>query len=638
MMKERIISKGSIICLIITAALLVITSLLPGIAGAAASLPTKAVREGGDGSAQFAANGGRYSSWKDKDGFTVASKYGFYPMPTAAMKITPFGKQSGEAFEFAVDKGQTISKNSYLGFDARTAAKNAAGWKGTNFRIYNTETGRYDLLDVKVTLADWQAIDNPSYMFLQYTGGVKPSFKMWGILEAEMRIDYFKAGTDVPYTVNSNFTFNDIDCQQYLGFDQKTTRQQYVSSSSRLLYSGDKGTNIFYCPAPGNDTTGTPDLAAGAVYSASSLKLIFGNAHMYDDGRNYTMAHFGFFNSNMAPVEPPEPVKTVSDTDEKEVTSNTLQNSQEKFTYHVKQMVPGGYTEASYFHDFTMYDKLDPCLDIVSVDVRNDAGENISNQFDIDIDGNAVRVSAKDTKRISFYDKMYDLTITARVKDGYDMKKYKDDKGTCAFSNMAQVTINDQPHYTKKVVTNYREPELEIKKVVDHYRWKVGEIVAYKVKVRQTVSDAEATDVVIKDISLPSCLVYVEDTAEVDGPQNYTLAKEGNGWTLKLDKLAYGDTVTVKFGARATEKAAGRKIPNRAAVSSRETGERYADAGITVDKGDKIIVKKTKEGAGKNSKNAAKTKTGDDFNLMLVVALILAGGLTVVMTLAKRGK
>ncbi|MEA4921764.1 MAG: isopeptide-forming domain-containing fimbrial protein [Eubacteriaceae bacterium] len=469
MRKERTRPKrGIAVCLAAFMALAAVLAVNVQTAGAATALPTQAVQKGGAGESGFTANGGQYSDWEDVDtGFTVDSKYGFEPVTTDKTVVTPFGTQSSKAFAdmreiYGDSKPYDLNEKYVLGFDGHSDQKGKIGWKGTNFRIYNTETGKYDYIDAKVTVIDWVAVDKPAYMFLEYTKGVKPGFNMWGILESKVKVEYFRAGTDEPYTVSSNFTFNDIDSQQYMGFSNAGIKNQYVSETSELKYSGAGGLNVYHYPDKYNETSGTdPDYAMGATYSAQSITFLFGNAHLKDDNRNRTWAHFGFYSNTMAPVEPPAPVKSVSDSDEEEVTDNTLENSKEEFTYRVAQHIPDGYSEASYFKSFIMFDQLEPCLDAVSAKVISEDGEDISKEFDIVTDGNKVTASAKDTKNEEFYDRTVYLEIAAKVKEGYDMTEYTDkEKDTVTFPNKATVTINDSPQATNEVTTKYTpDPE-----------------------------------------------------------------------------------------------------------------------------------------------------------------------------------
>lgn len=165
--------------------LVLLSALLPAWAAqsfSAVKLPTESVKKGGAASAAFLAAKGVYSSWENSNtGFTVDAQYGFYPSATDKTKITVLGQTSSKAFHYI--QGITghlygMTEETYAGFDARTASRGNIGWKGTNFKIYNTATGRYDQIDIRVTITDWDAVDNPAYLFLQTTNA-RPSFNMY---------------------------------------------------------------------------------------------------------------------------------------------------------------------------------------------------------------------------------------------------------------------------------------------------------------------------------------------------------------------------------------------------------------------------------------------------------------------------
>ena len=88
----------------------------------------------------------------------------------------------------------------------------------------------YDLVDVTVTLHDIEAKGNDgNYIWLQNTSAT-PNINILGVEEVQMTIEYFVAGTQTPYTVNSNFTVSDIDANQYFGFSSG----QRQSTSTRI--------------------------------------------------------------------------------------------------------------------------------------------------------------------------------------------------------------------------------------------------------------------------------------------------------------------------------------------------------------------------------------------------------------------
>ncbi|MGI6735882.1 MAG: isopeptide-forming domain-containing fimbrial protein [Anaerovoracaceae bacterium] len=635
---------------------LLLAALLPLLliwtASAGTTLPTEPVRQGGSGEAAFRSAGGEYSGWLTGGGFKVAAQYGFYPTATSETKITPFGKQDRDAFTFidtVYGSGAKMPDRSrYLAFNLRRAAKGSVGWQGTNYRIYNTKTGQYDMIDVKITLSDWKAVDDPAYAFLECSGSLKPNFNIWGTLEVKMRVDYTRAGTEEPYEASGNFTFNDVDAQQYVGFEAAKTVKQYVTASSRLCYGRSGGYHVFHYTNEDEDDTNSPDYAVGATFKASSMTYLFGSSHLNDADRVTTWAHFGYYANTMAPVEPPVPVKTISDSDERQVRENTLQQRDELYTYHVRQNVPSGYSEASYFTDFRLEDELDPCLEPVAVRVSGEDGEDLSAGFDITVEDQRVVARARNTETSAFYGRLYSLDIDAKIRDGYDLKEYIGDDAA-EIENTAYSVINNMRHSSNAVRTRYVPPQLQIDKEVDHYQWKVGEDAVYTILVRQTAENATAHDVVIQDISLPDYLVCDEETIRVEGIEEYKLTNVDNGWVLKVPQLSRGEEVRVTFAARIGAEAADRDTPNTASAEAADVDKVTDDAVMTAVQtsdpggpGEKDDREKkdgkatgTKAAAYKTAAAGSAPRTSDSFPLSYLLLLLTAGGITAVFTVLR---
>lgn len=67
-----------------------------------------------------------------------------------------------------------------------------------------------------------------------------------GIEEMTMKSQFFKAGTNIPVTIKSNMTLQDIDTHQYIGVKADDIHGEYVSKNTKLSYNKDGNKSIYY--------------------------------------------------------------------------------------------------------------------------------------------------------------------------------------------------------------------------------------------------------------------------------------------------------------------------------------------------------------------------------------------------------
>lgn len=224
---------------------------------------------------------------------------------------------------------------------------------------------------------------------------------------------------------------------------------------------------------------------------------------------------------------------------------------------------------------FVVQDTLEECLrieDASKVSITNDVGQDVTDQFDISVDGQKITCSAK-TESLqdeAFTDNQtytFILKVQLRPESEMNVSKYIADDGyTILIPNHASMsyermsgkgdTMDTDTVWVKSVIP----PELEVTKNVSAYEWKVGDTVDYEITVSQTKQDVRAVNVVITD-EIPACLQLLEGqyTAETSGgAANCTLTRLGdNGWKAECPSLRYGEKITVRFKCQALETSNG---------------------------------------------------------------------------------
>ena len=229
---------------------------------------------------------------------------------------------------------------------------------------------------------------------------------------------------------------------------------------------------------------------------------------------------------------------------------------------------------------FVVQDTLEECLrieDASKVSITNDVGQDVTDQFDISVDGQKITCSAK-TESLqdeAFTDNQtytFILKVQLRPESEINVSKYIADDGyTILIPNHASMsyermsgkgdTMDTDTVWVKSVIP----PELEVTKNVSAYEWKVGDTVDYEITVSQTKQDVRAVNVVITD-EIPACLQLLEGqyTAETSGgAANCTLTRLGdNGWKAECPSLRYGEKITVRFKCQALETSNGMEWEN----------------------------------------------------------------------------
>ena len=118
--------------------------------------------------------------------------------------------------------------------------------------------------------------------------------------------------------------------------------------------------------------------------------------------------------SGYGPYKVPSPVKYVSDNDQSMVWNNKLEGKEVDFVYDIIQRVPLEIAQFRY-QTFVIEDVLPEGLTYVSSKVYNDANEDITSKFRVDVNGQTVTLNALNPSEEIFYDNTYDWKINVKA-------------------------------------------------------------------------------------------------------------------------------------------------------------------------------------------------------------------------------
>jgi fimbrial isopeptide formation D2 family protein/uncharacterized repeat protein (TIGR01451 family) len=451
-------------------------------------LPSDNVAQGGAAENTFVSDRGQYSTWESpSSGFSVNPSYA-YRFKQSDATFTPFGKRdSTGGSKAAVDHGYPdTSSDDYFMFPvgAGDNSKGEIGFKATDLKIRNPNTGTFDKVDMLVTVTDWTLVSGSKQQYVFLEKHSRTDVLLCDVKEIKLKVEYFAAGTDTKYNVRGNLTYNDIDNKQYIGFRANDADYLYADKKSQLSYAKVDSHYVFYAENhDSNDQSGTPELAAGITYRTNTLDLIFGTNENFSDSSSWS--YFGQYSYSMANIDPGAPVKHVSDSDEKEVFSNRLKATAESFTYDIVQPIPAGLSDNMFYSVFRFEDQIDTCLEIGSVTISQESHGDRTDWFEIQTSGNKVTATAKASALANddFYGgaKRNDTEFTMKVKVKIDPDKsaqlhthgggtghYNAAGDLLTFTNKASTTIrNNVSAYTQETNAVTTKVALPGKKVSD---------------------------------------------------------------------------------------------------------------------------------------------------------------------------
>ena len=261
----------------------------------------------------------------------------------------------------------------------------------------------------------------------------------------------------------------------------------------------------------------------------------------------------------------------------------------------------------------------------------------IKDQFDnntVDIDADSVKVElngsdiTKDCKIVSngtyfAIETGKNMTSDDEMKVIYDAvyKKIGTYKNTATTQGDNAKEVSDDN--SVKVV----KQDVDMRKDADKKQYKVGDMVNYSIMVALKKENSVSKNVVIKD-KIPAGLELQTSSVKVTGISDYTIKTSGNKLEVKIPSLKYGEKVIVTYKAKVLKSAEGKTLINKATV----TGEGIHDGNSQA----KIKVAKTP--VTKSNNSVTSPKTGDNANMPLYIAVMIAALAGAVVIFLKRRK
>lgn len=172
------------------------------------------------------------------------------------------------------------------------------------------------------------------------------------------------------------------------------------------------------------------------------------------------------------------------------------------------------------------------------------------------------------------------ITYSARINDNF--------LAGGEITNSVNVTCDNNKDIVKANVTKpVLKPELSIEKITDNTKYNIKDDIEFSLRVNQTVENAIANGVIVKDFDLSEGVLLDLDTIKVEGIDStlYTVYKdkENNTFTIYINALAYNQEIIIKVKGKIIDPTlAGKTITNSASITSSNNDKAVTDK-VTVD-------------------------------------------------------
>ena len=361
----------------------------------------------------------KYSSFDDSKAIIVEASYGFRLYKTKNSKFTV---EEGKSCKYptsynGLDLNIQDFQKEYLWFKTSENSVDKIKVKVSNMQIYqcnddgsNGHWVKVDMVRTVTGIEKYKGQDGYIALGENLTNTVYV-----GLKEVKTTSTFYKAGTNTKVSLKSNVTLKDIDSKQYIGVKANKVDGQYVSSNTKLSYKEDNGTYIYY--ADYDDDYDSQDFTCAAfTFQGDSFEYTFGR-NLAEPTRRDQFVGSG---QNMTRFKTVPPTKTVTDNNETQVTSNTVEHFGQDWTYNVEQVIPAGIPEAHRYSKFAFEDQIESCMKINSVKVvasKMESTKDATSWFDIKTDGNKVTATLKDPKGNDGFYKygIYTLQVTVQL-------------------------------------------------------------------------------------------------------------------------------------------------------------------------------------------------------------------------------
>lgn len=375
----------------------------------------------------------------------IDSKYGFSPRYISGVtKAEGFGGALGNNSSDNWSAKWNSSKKQYIytkepdyWYYVRLTDNSQKGKVGMWYRNVGQYQGK--TVDLKITIADWQAIKNPitvttdkgkkkSYPTIAFNTNTIKINPAGGYIKAPTyRFSYYDQNGN-PLTISGHTNFIDIDDEQYM--ESSHFISGYLSADTKLSTSGNRVSEKNGYESINSDKT---TWCTATFSNKSSYDVKFSSWRQDSEGYpvEKSRKNRGFFTmlvngDSLAPFTTPKPIKSAT----------SVVHKGDAITYTIDFTVPQQPSEYLY-SKFVLSDTLPKGVKYKSYSVTNDEGSNVTSDFTASLNGQNLTLTVKSPSASSFYYKSYKLTINCVADNNYDFSSYN---GKVIANNVVTIT------------------------------------------------------------------------------------------------------------------------------------------------------------------------------------------------------
>ena len=385
-----------------------------------------------------------------------SSDYSFTPkFITGVTTTTSYGMTN---YKVDLNRSDSMIMTSEKYYSARLTSNSQKGNIWVRYNNVGTLNGQ--IIDLKITLADWSYLQPANLSANDKLGGVSYPTILFNKTAIDVNITsypavdspvykftFYRNGTNETISIKSHITFKDID-----GGSNGENEEIIFNSGFDSIFSSKASYIEFksnHCI--NNLPTDTSNINKNAwvtcLSNGNSLSFTYRRnkdtvGNQYRDitktasGTTRNFYHFLIGSESLAPFEFTNPLK--------EENKEKLRGLEE-LTYTISQFIPSE-SDDYYYTSYVLTDQIATCFDIEAITVSDDTKKDRTSWFDVLQDeNNLVCISAKkDTLNNSdFYNNNFYFHITVKKKaDKFLTQWYSENKNMFTVPNTANIEIS----------------------------------------------------------------------------------------------------------------------------------------------------------------------------------------------------
>lgn len=351
-----------------------------------------------------------------------------------------------------------------------------------NVGVYNGKT-----IDLKITVTDWKASQKKNG-YIEYTEG-----QIAHVQQKYFYVDqvwqFIDANTGKPVKTTGYMTINDVDAQQGVAFDKKTSdaiENYYVTNDTHVRFNLDNGNQAFFSHSSAdinpNDKRGHVTFTykdLDQLHFDWNLKnrpkdeyLSWGEPVL---GDYYPGEFFSYTGVKIVKGDIPKPEKYIQNAgSDILVKESKLQNITDNIHYVIYQTVNEEEAK-NYYSNFSIQDTLPNDVNYLSAKITNSKKQDVTNRFKFSQSGQTIRFDANTQflKESQFYNNDYRIDIYVKPKPLEQIDNTTISK-TITFKNTAKTVVSGYDTKTSnEVITTYDKKAAPPNGKLIHYDYEV---------------------------------------------------------------------------------------------------------------------------------------------------------------------